>query len=735
MKKVLCLVAVALCLGLLSAQPWVADNAIFNPSGIPSLTFSQPRFADIDADGDMDIMLGSSSAPPIYLKNIGTTTAPSYTVGENITAPITSLNAEMVSAIDLDADGDLDLVTGGYTGLHLYLNTGSNAAPLYTISPGYFQNVSTGNYPVPDLADYDADGDLDMVLGYSESGAVKLYTNTGSASSGVFSDANSSLLGDVGLYAYPVFCDYDSDGDQDVLCGRDVQGFIYYQNNGTPSEPLWETNGTAFTGVGSGTYWNSGDLADLDNDGDYELIYGTADGPLVYFVNQGTLTSPNWQMNDSLFGGVLDSGGASSPVFYDFDEDGDLDMISGSQLGDIKYFQNTGTIYAPAWVENSAYFSSIDHSIYSAVTLGTLDGDFLPDAIVGDLSGQIYFHRNTGFGFNEEAGPIPAVSVGGWSVPRLVDMDFDLDLDLVIGNEAGNLRYWENQGSPQAANFVEVTGYFGGIDVGSNCSPTFGDLDADGDMDMLAGTMWGDLKCYLRGPLGWTLDNTLFAGITTDQNAAPALVDLDHDGDLDFALGDYDGTFKFYRNQLYSAATLNPPQNIQATFGDLVTVTWDAPLPGSTSPFEGYHVYVDGVFNHGTNEQYVHLNLQHNISYQVDVTASYIAGESVPVTMDILIVPNSDAIEPPMSINTWPNPFSTSATIAVNVDKPDGANLEIYNIKGEKVRVWNTLRQGKQQLEWDGRDDNGRPVASGTYICRLRTNTGSAIRRMLFLRK
>jgi len=718
----------------LLAQPWEEDNAVFNPSGIPSLTFSQPRFGDIDADGDMDIMLGSSAVAPIYLQNIGTPTAPAYTEGEDITAGISYLHAEMVSCVDLDADGDLDMVTGGYSGLCFFRNDGTVANPLYTYVPGFFPNVDCGSYPVPDLADTDSDGDLDMVLGFSESGAVLVYTNTGTASVAAFSQANSIQIADVGLYAYPVFCDFDGDGDQDILSGRDSQAFLYFQNNGTASVPMWVENSALFSGLGMGTYWNSGDLADLNGDGTYDLIYGTASGPLQYYVNTGTAAAPNWQINTSMFGGVIDVGGASSPCFYDYDNDGDLDMFSGSQLGNIKYYENTGTPYSPAWEEDSAFLASIDHSIYSAVAVQHVSVSFLPDIIVGDLSGQLYHHVNNGLGYVEGQGLVPNVSLGGWSVPRLVDWDNDMDFDLATGNEAGTMRFWENMDEVGDPSFVEVPGFFGNIDVGSNCSPTFGDVDEDGDLDILAGTMWGDLVCYLHGPLGWAQNTSLFAGISTDQNAAPALVDLDHDGDLDVVLGDYDGTFKFFRNLKYSGAVLNPPQNIQAQYLENVLVTWDAPQPGSTSPLHSYRIYVNGVFIHETGENYVWLISLPGVTYHVEVTANYIAGESEPISILVMVTPTDDAMAAPVSLRTWPNPFRSSVYIETEVGEPKSGTLRIYNIKGQIVKEWQISGSGKHQVIWDGLDNRGRRVASGTYICMMRTPSGTATRRMLLIR-
>ncbi|MFC1898410.1 FG-GAP-like repeat-containing protein, partial [Candidatus Cloacimonadota bacterium] len=383
------------------------------------------------------------------------------------------------------------------------------------------------------------------------------YLNEGTSSSAQFSESNIIEIGDVGLYAYPNFCDLDADGDEDIVIGRDNYGFVYYQNNGTPQSGLWEVNAFVFTGMGNETYWNSPGLADLDGNNTLDLIFGQAAGPLYYYVNTGTPGVPSWQQNTTLFGGIIDVGGASNPVFFDFDDDGDLDMISGSQLGNIKYYQNVGTSYAPAWLEDSSYFASIDHSIYSAVTVGDVNDDGLPDAIVGDLNGHFFFHQNTGNGFYWVTEILTFVNLGGWSAPRLVDMDEDGDLDIVAGNEAGNLFYFENQGTMSAPDWIEITGFFSGLDVGSNCVPTVGDLDLNNSLDVVTGDMFGEVQFFRNMEGTWQEEFEQVAGITGGQNTAPALVDLDDDGDLDLVLGNYSGTFNYYEN-LYFAVENDP---------------------------------------------------------------------------------------------------------------------------------------------------------------------------------
>jgi hypothetical protein len=545
------LIAIGAILGLVDsptqAQDWLQNDAIFNPSGIPSLFFSQPRFADLDADGDYDLILGSTESAPLYYENTGTATIPAFSPGPDILAGIDLLDAEVGVCVDLDDDGDLDLITGGYNGLVLFENVGTASAPSFVRNATVFSGLATGPEPVPSLADLDGDLDFDLLVGLSESGVLKYYPNIGSPTAAAFAESQSQTWFDIGLYAYPWFVDLDGDGDTDLAAGRDEHGFAYYRNDGTPSGWSWVQEQSIFEGLGTSTYWNSPCLVDLNGNGLVDLVYGTSAGPLNYYVNSGPPADPVWTRNTTLFGGVLDVGAASSPFLFDFDGDSDLDMVSGSQLGDIKYYENVGTSEAPAWQANHAYFASIDHSIYSAITLGDLDNDGLADAVVGDLSGDLFYHHNNGTGFDYDAGVFAGIHLGGWSVPRLADMDRDGDLDLAAGNEAGRLRFFQNVGSGTMV-WQEVPGYFGTIDVGSNCSQTLGDYDLDGDMDLLTGEISYELQ-YFRNDRGlWREDPSVVAGLVVGQNAAPAFGDLDGDGDLDLAVGNYSGTFNYFEN-------------------------------------------------------------------------------------------------------------------------------------------------------------------------------------------
>jgi hypothetical protein len=256
----------------------------------------------------------------------------------------------------------------------------------------------------------------------------------------------------------------------------------------------------------------------------------------------------------------------SKPVFVDVDNDGDMDVFIGNDLGSISFYENTGSNISPNFIEKIGAdnpFDGVNVGTYSTPNFVDIDSDGDKDAFIGGASGIIKFYENTGSNispnFIEKIGtdnPFDGVDVGSYSAPTFVDIDNDGDMDAFVGEFYGNINFYENTGIVTIPNFVEQTGTnnpFDGEDVGNNSIPTFIDIDNDGDMDAFSGQDFGHIIFYRNRGSNiapdfiriWT-GNPL--DIDVDGYSSPAFVDIDSDGDMDFFTGKNDGTIKFYSN-------------------------------------------------------------------------------------------------------------------------------------------------------------------------------------------
>jgi hypothetical protein len=564
MKKTLTLlVLVALAV---YPQNWLRVDSIFAPFGVIAQNFSCPAFSDIDADGDYDLFLGNINDQVDYFKNIGSKTNPKYAKDTSMLSSIYSggamgTNADYPALIDIDNDKDFDLIIGGYNGLLLYLNNGDSLHAVWRKDTIIFVSVNPqiGSDAKPCFGDLDNDGDKDLLVGIGESllggptpGITMGFRNNGTATAPNFVLDNSLVSGipDIGLNSYPALADLNNDGDLDLLLGRDLQTFVYYQNNGTPANPVWSINSSLFSGVETSNYWKNPTFCDLDGDGDRDLIYGQSSGKLYFYKNIGNVTTPSFSYDASYFNSVRLDGNASTVSIADFDNDGDKDLLSGIWTGKFQYFKNNGTSSNPVFQLSTSSFSNLNPGSYSSPMFIDLDGDNDLDIVSGALNGKLFCYLNNNGTFSANTTIFAAINVNGFSYPAFADLDFDGDLDLFVGAEySSNCKFFINTGNNI---FVQNDSMLTGVSYSSNCSPTFSDIDNDGDFDLLYGKLNGSLVYYKNNgtkfnPV-WQLNDSLFAGIKAKQNSHPGFADLDGDGRKDLVLGEYDGNFTYYKN-------------------------------------------------------------------------------------------------------------------------------------------------------------------------------------------
>ena len=427
-----------------------------------------PTIADIDGDGWEDLFVGGVSGAVTYYRNLGLTDGlPVYHLETNSFEDILIVwvpgrddrhGANALEFYDIDDDEDLDLFWGDYyqPGLFFLENFGTSSDPDIPDSlmiDSYPQNepVSSAGFNVPRLIDLNSDGAAELFVGVQS-----------------------------GIY------------------GTDfVDNFWYYDMTVEGDFGLVTKNYFEQIDLISGTIPT---LADMDSDGDLDLFIGNEfdasnsgwKGDVYFFENIGSAVSPQFEMVDSSY---FDEGMGNNmaPAFGDLDGDGDFDALVGDYNGEISFFINGGSSEEPSFI---------------------YQGKFLE------------------------------IDLAGRATPALGDVDEDGDLDLYVGDKNGSVHVWSNEGDPANYNFMKISDdLFPGEDLGLEIALELADFDNDGDLDLLIGNQSGEL--YLANPSGselHQLEQLPHSGL----NLAPTIGDLDSDGKMDLIVGSNEGGLQYF---------------------------------------------------------------------------------------------------------------------------------------------------------------------------------------------
>jgi hypothetical protein len=273
------------------------------------------------------------------------------------------------------------------------------------------------------------------------------------------------LTGGTEYFSNAAVADFDNDGDKDFITGEWYGRFYYFQNTGTVSAPNFAApvmNPFGLTNTAD-TAYHTITVADLDNDGDKDLMVGSYIGAHMYYQNVGTATAPSFTTPVANPFGLADVYYLSAPTFVDYDNDGDWDVVTGEYPSNLQFFQNTGTASLPAFaspVQNMGGITATG-TIVAHPTFGDLDNDGDLDLMVGDKAGKTFYYQSTGTAAVPAfaaplTNPYGLTTVTKVSMPKFVNFDNDSDLDLLIADYDGNFNYFQNVTTPTGLNPVHV---------------------------------------------------------------------------------------------------------------------------------------------------------------------------------------------------------------------------------------------------------------------------------------
>ncbi len=539
------------------------------PYAIPFLggfNVPRPQLVDIDGDGDQDLFIQERTDELLFFERTGDGGSSGSGGDGPRELPYTFRPGrfdhlrvgEWYRFVDVDSDGDPDLLAEEpFSYLRLYRNDGSAGTPRFTLAADTIRDeagraIFSDRQNIPNAADIDCDGRLDLFIGRLI-GTVARYEATG------------EIRTDVAPFRHIT----DRFEDIEIVAEFGAPGTGPGRTPRTPVPPGRTDVGAAGAPTLHGA--NTMALADIDSDGDTDLFWGDFfEAGLLFIENIGTCGTPNLRSEPRPFplhDPVLTSG-YNAPTFGDVDGDGDLDLVLGVLGG--AYNANQTTADNLLYLEQrdgrfervtSRFLSQIDVGSESHPVTIDWDGDGDLDLLVANkidpndlTTSRIYRFENTGTPERPELRLRGHLEIDGayHNAPAFGDLDADGDLDLILGVWRKELAFFRNEGTAASPRFVLADSAVVELTRGSNATPALVDIDADGDLDLFVGESSGTLNHFRNdgspAEPRFVPVSDEYLGIDVGRRSVPRFIDADGDGDFDLVIGSESDGLVYYRN-------------------------------------------------------------------------------------------------------------------------------------------------------------------------------------------
>ncbi|MDL1988603.1 MAG: S8 family serine peptidase [Deltaproteobacteria bacterium] len=565
-----------------------------------------------------------------------------------------SYNASIVTG-DVDNDGVLEVVTGSYEGniyIWRYDGTPLEGWPVYI----------GGQSLTPALADLDGDGDLEIAIGTNSS-----YQN---------------------------------------------EKLFVLHHNGDPFEGNWPKGWGSEYGSEINYISDAPTIADIDGDGDLEILVANELREICAWHHDGTIVS-GWPAD------LFKSQNGTGVSIGDIDGDGDMEILAAeSSVSGVEVY---GNVYA--WHHDGSTVAGwpidVDGTLYQPV-LGDVNGDGKSEVIVGSRAGLFVFNAEGALVF------VKYIGINECKLPCLGDLDNDGIPEIILLGGNNTIYAWHGDGS-YVSGWPRTFGFYNDALVSG---AVVGDVDDDGEKEIVAAvydSYYGRSYLYAFNPDG-TFVNGYPKETDIDYCSIPVLTDLDKDGDVEIvAHGRYTGklgvrVYAWDLPGLYDEDRMDWPmigRNARHTASYLVappSVSILEPADGSTVSgtivikssacddvgvskveyqIDGSEPWTDMNKNNGTYSADWDTTTVANGDHVITVRATDTSGNSSTNEVSVTVNNVGDTTLPTVSISEPTNSSTVSDTVTIKATASDDVAVEKVEYQIDGADPWTNMKEGK----------------------------------------